>query len=505
MQRQTSYKKWFWAGGGLLALIVLWLVATYGFMTVQVVGSKGGERLSVELYNQSTKKSVTVQANGGRVRRFTVRGSYEVRVIQANQQAMVVAKSGGFFGNTDVSVRLIPQPSRGYAGYKPGGCMYSHAGITYSADCANSSAVTRHVPASSNQPTYNQKVELGFSRILGISQTASGVVVLTAAISADEEDVQIRGPSVVLLRGDSVVASAEVTDTKKDRQYAIKPFREGFIVYDSSFEWIRYYSSVGAKPQTIDIGKPADKNKKPLVLNTSGSLIVAVYSDKADYQDNTDPEGIGEVHSSVLFYSGNRARELVFDKQFGAVEVCGTNRLCTLEFGTNQLQIYDTRDTPEIIFRVDNVSGVWGDGKALFFSREGVIHGLDVAKQASAAVFAVKDFATCGVTVEGSVLLVCATGPDSKSVVFRVSKTGTSDGIENKLSELSQADFVDDISVYGRYIMILPRLGEQVYPDGFGGLGYNPITKERAKKSINQTIKSLDIDGRAYTITINGL
>jgi hypothetical protein len=437
------------------------------------------------------------------------RGSYEVTVTQKSKSAFAIASSRGFLRKTSVAPQLAPQPARRFVGDSPAGCMYYANSLLYSYGCAGADIITIHKPATTNQPTYNLKNKGYIGTIEGIVNLPSGVVALAQKpVGGDSGDGSGNQHVAYLLDINATANSGTaLTTLKNNDSYSILPYRQGFLAYNEAFTDFEYYSSVTAKPQKISIAKPQASDQKPLSIAAAGSNILVAYSNKADYENNTDAGGIGKVKSEMFLYNQNRTINFSLGSQFKNIKLCGSQKLCALDTESKVLHVYDiSADKPDLLYKINGVQDIEANGSRLLALRSDDLLSLDVAAARGFESYDFSNYGSCGLQANGSAYLLCLSDKTSgqSSVVYIDPATVDSDDIDTKLFAIRNAPDVKEASVYGKYIFISPELGDVDYYASLGGFGYNPAVQAKAKTNIDNLIKSLDLKNN-YVVTVNGL
>jgi hypothetical protein len=86
-------------------------------------------------------------------------------------------------------------------------------------------------------------------------------------------------------------------------------------------------------------------------------------------------------------------------------------------------------------------------------------------------------------------------------VALRIdNNSNNSDSIDKKVAEIQKLSEVSDVSAYGKYIYVVPDLGEPTYIQSLGEFGYNPIAVKSINDVINNKIDKLGIDKNNYSV-----
>ena len=506
MQKQgilgIPLKTWFVGLGGVFLLGVLWMIATHGFISISVTGVSQKKDISYGFYSQSSKTTSTTEQADSTLSKYLSSGTYQVTVSQDDARTIALASAGRFLTTESADVKLTQPLSVEFAGYDPRSCVFATAQVvTY--ECGGG-PLYLHVAATSTQPTYAQKLESSAGEVYGIAKTKDGVVALSRTQGDDEGDGGTTYSLAVLDGNYNVARRLPLNGIDQNKDYHLQPFKDGFVVYDSGFESVQYFSGLSAAPQKIKISKPNDDKQKIAFVSASNGSMVAVYSDKAGVQPESNTTYIKKVKNTIVLYTGNQSESVSINKQVAAAELCGAQTLCALEAYTNRLYVYDISNGSDLLYVVDGVTGIATYGKQLYVSRDDGVVNFDVTTKSGQYIYVSGKNGMCGTTVNSSGILLCVTDNSGKSALLRLKPGTKSDSIEQKLSDLSRTNGVKGVSAYGRYIFVTPDFGEQVYVPELNEFDYNPVTKERVTREINSQINTLRIDRTKYSIIIIG-
>jgi len=494
-QTSTIKKRLIMIGVAMALLLTVWWLYGHSYVTIKLDHPPGSGQITYRLVNQTSNKTTIITTSSAKVTKLVPRASYEITVSQAEQSSFTVIKTKPFLLKITVDSNLAPQPARRFVGYNPEGCMYYLDTILYSYNCIGATSRTTHVPATATTPTYNLK-DIGgsFGSVEGIVNTSGGLVALFQSNST---------PHIAYLLTDTVKASQGVAlkDLDPNKVYKLASYQKGFIVYDSTFRDIRYYESVHATPQAISITRPTDKSQQPQFLSTSNDSIAAAYSDKANFQENSDPTAIGKVKDDVFLYKDGKTKEFTFDAQYSAVTPCGLDKLCLVEAVSKHLSVYDVSIKLKLIYAVDGVNGVQEAGQNLLAVRQNDILNLDVNSNGGSVAYTFDSYRYCGLQNDGDNYLLCVTDSNAKNIVLHLTPlVADTDAIDKKVAELQKMPEVTTVSAYGSYIFISPAAGSLVYDQATSSFGYNPAIVKAANAKIDAKITSLGIDRSKYTI-----
>lgn len=485
-----------------LLLIITLTVSNYSFISIEVTGSSPGGELTYRLLNQNGQKTTEIKTSSTKIKKIVPKASYEILVTQNEKSSFSVAKTGGFFTNTTVQAKVEQERSRQFIGNNPGTCMYYAGSILYTYGCSDSfSAVAIHVPATTSQPTYITKnTDAINGAVEGIAKTKAGVVAL---IGASEGSASGAAHTAYLLQdGLKLTSAVALQDLDAHTSYSMKPYKTGFIVYDSSFSKIRYYASVAAKPETITGGSPDDRAMLPFLISTSAGSIITAYSNNTQGETaNLDSSNTSkQVKTDIYLYENGKTKKFAFNNSYTVIKLCGNQKLCML--GDKTLSVYSiSSERPDFLFSVKNVHTIENFANSLLVVREHEIIQLNVDTQSGFIGYRLGDFQFCGTQDDIDGYLLCLIDNTSKKVALRINGAAVNnDNIDKKVEDLQKLSEVKGVSAYGKYIFISPNLGQVTYNNSLHSFGYDPATKKVINSKIDSEVTKLGVDRAVYKV-----
>lgn len=496
-------KRWLLLLIVVVTMLVLWLSSIYGFITVSVTESNS--ELTYQILNQKTQQSKVVKTSSKTIKQLVKKSDYQVLIKEAGRSAFLVTRTSGWFKNTSTSAALKSENKRQFVGGNPKSCMYYSVGMLYTYDCDGSiSSAQTHVPAKASQPSYVQNNTAGgLGYIEGLIKTTEGELVL---VNNPETDETTGSHSIHKLSGGFNLDSGVIlSDLNTSKNYKIEQYKAGFLVYDTEFGNFLYYLSSSAKPQQITIEKPSDEELKPYLLSAAGESVIIMYSDKADFEENTNPDTIGKVKSELVISRGGESKHYSFDKRFDGVIQCGASSLCMLNGA--ELFVYKTGgDEPSLQYKIVGVSSMMNTARGLLVTlADGYVLNMDVNNMNGYISYSFGEYEFCGQQSTTGGYLLCVTNEKGKNAALYVDQaSNNSDFVDRKIFELQRVANIRDVTAYGGYIFISPDFGPLIYDSSNNGYGYNPVTKQSIIDAVNQRVDELDIDRKVYQITIVG-
>lgn len=504
MEPETGFigfikRRWILLVIGIVLLGLLWMVSQYGFVSIEITsGATSLGPITYQLHNQANASISSFSTQATRVTRLVPKGAYELVISQNNTNSFVMVATEGFLQKTTVAARLQPQIGFQFVGYNPEGCMYYLAGTLHSYGCTGATTQTIHVAASANAPTYNLSNSDGlFGAIQNVIDTSEGKLALFQPYGGTSGPYRI----YVLKPNQAASDGVALPDLNTSKNYLLAPYKDGFIAYSTDFTDIKYYATHTARPEAVAPSRPAAGNQKPLVLSTTQNAIVAVYSDKADFEERSDPSAVGKVTEEVIVSSAGATEHLTLHKQYKSVNLCDTDTLCAVDVVSKNMDVYDISGSPKLLYAVSGVKSATPFGKNLLLVRDDGIISFDAASRSGATMYRFNNYTYCGLQVEANDFLVCVTDPQQRNAVLRFETDTTNrDNIDQKIVQLEKVTEVKTVSVYGKYIYISANLGDTAYNPVTNTYDYDPDVRRSVSATINQAIDRIGIDRHTYTI-----
>ena len=488
-------KKIMLAVSAVILILIALTISHYSIIDVSVQGSSG--TIDYSFLNQVGQKPTTSQA-GSHLRKIVPKGNYEILVSQANKSSFAVVKTSGFLRKTPVQLSLSAEKNREFIGNNPQPCTFFDGDSLYSYACgADLSKVVKHEPATSTLPTYTSKLPDTLSAsVLGIAKTSNGSVILLR-----QQGTSVFFSVATLDSGFNIKNPRVLSELDRSVTYNIRPYRDGFVIYDSDFSKVFYYSSVSASPQTLNIAKLDDNSQKPSFLTAVGDKILALYSNNSQGQDTDIEATVGKIKNTVVIYSQDQSRKFSIDKQqIIYASTCGQGKLCLVS--DKQLSIYDINSSsPKFLFKVRGVNSTFSSANGLVLVRDNEILRLDVDHQTGFREYSVGDYQLCGTQNDLSGYTLCLINNKDIKVALRIDESiDNKDSIDKKVVEFQKAPEMKSVSIYKNYIYISPNLGQLKYDSAAKGYVYDSDIKKKVNAAVDQKIKELKIDTNIYHI-----
>lgn len=499
-------RRWLLLTITFVILIGLWMVSTFSILTIEVTNPKDGTEMSFKLASQDSGKDIlSFISNEKAVTKVIRKSALEITVSQQGSSAFGVITTKGFFQKSEISMSLVTTPGKEYIGNEPGVCISYFDNILYSYGCKGATSVTIHKPATNSQPTYNTKKDLDIGIVGDFVSTKVGFI----AIAQFEEEDGAQKHVLYLLDGQlNITKQATANDLDVSKQYKIKSYKDGFLVYDTEFSGAKYFSAIGAKPENISLPK---SNIRPNKLETYGnSIMLTIPSAEASKQSDNNNSSSGLTIGSVIVISQGQTKQYDLSMKYANISFCGKKTLCGVQKSqdkysdkeSGKLDVYSIGDKLELLYSINDVVGIHSFSEKLGVIRLNNILSLDPLSGTGAIIYSSVGSRICDLQSSGDDFLICVSGPSGRSFMLRLDSKKVDDQIDQKIDTLYKYGGVNMVSVYKNIIFISGNFGDLVYDDALGSFGYDQTIKSATVKAINSMIDELGLS-KNYFIKIN--
>jgi hypothetical protein len=273
-------------------------------------------------------------------------------------------------------------------------------------------------------------------------------------------------------------------------------------MYDTQFRAFKYYSSPTAPSEDISIDIPKlNKDISAARIATTNDSIVLVMDDSAKRNEEDVHRDSAAGNTIVSVYKNGSTKNYKFSMIFSDIEACGTNKLCAV--GDNTLYVYDiTGSKAKLLYNLSGVQSVTRVGDQLLLQREKQVVAFNPDTQSGTIDYSLGDYTSCGAPqpVGPNQYVLCLINNHRKKVALHINRTAETDNIDEKVSELQKLASVDDVSAYGNYIYVTPRLGPPIRDKVSGLYNNDPAVVRVVADEINKKVAELGIDLQKYKV-----
>ncbi len=486
-------------------LFILFWLYTHSIILIKV-GDGQLSNLSYELVSQSGGEKISIHTNEREFKKFVKKGDYEALVRSGDKSALSIVSTKSFLGTTTINAVLKSEKSRQFIGDDPAPCMYFNGTNLISYECDGSfNDANVHLPATPNTPPVTAPGEFSPSNnhLGGFINLGGKRLALVQETLDPESD---RKKSILLEVDDTlhVLNTFPLAGANSDNDLKIKNYRDGFLLYSSDGAEFKYFSSIGAQAETINIDAPEENDLEGRQVSIKGDKIAVAYleSDRElEPQDGEFSDKKGRTFVQV--YQNGETRSLSYDRGYYLAQLCGENYLCLVQ--DRVLSVFNLNkntSTDTALFSLGNVYTVAGGTDTLLVMRYDGIYEVDIPSRSGYMHYSLENTTPCGIeTSQANGYVACLLGAKNKKAALYIDPAQNNvDSIDKKVFKLLDLPYVSAVAAHTSFIYISPELGERIYDSSTNS--YRPDTKIRkqAAEDINKSIDEIGIDRGAYTI-----
>lgn len=444
----------------ILLLFVVFVVASnyvrsHGFIDITVNDSSQA-KLKYTLVNKESGSEIKFVSKDGSLKKLVNSGRYEIYVQSETSSyiSSVVVKS--FLATTTEKGKLVSEDAREFVGYNPNPCTAYLAEKLYSHDCkGNLNTVLTHVPATSNQPTYNIALAGQESiPIVGTAQTKFGRVILAGAVFKSEEELLFDYSVGILGENFSIQNRRFINTLPFYEEFEITAFRDGFLIYSPDLSKAFYYSSLSAEAERIDLPKAKDKTLKPVSLRAQDKSLVLLYSNASIGDESS---AVNSPKSEVVVLIDDAIQRYEFEETISSVALCDMH-LCVAS--DSVLTIYKLESKK--LIAINEMTGVQSmqtiDNKLYFLNQIGLFT-MDTKSLKGSFSYSFGDYKYCGIQNEAQGYILCLIDSKQNKVALRILTGVTTNlAVDKRISDLQSQPGIVDVSAYKNIVFVTPDI-----------------------------------------------
>ncbi len=490
----------------IIFVVVVSYVSGTGILTVSLSGSTTKE-LATNLTNQDSGKSSEIKTSSS-FSKYLPKSSYEIFSKDTSGSFFAVAKTKGFLQKTAVDGKLVQEKSRAFIGNNPRTCSYYVGGTLYSYYCNDSfTNVVMHVPATASLATYISKnTKIGVDGSVEGTANLGGKTYLLLRSPATEGTSKPTHTAYSAGSNFSLINPIPLKDLDNSAVYEIATFQDGFLVYNAPKNDYWYYGQGFSNPRHLQVPGLKDPSLKRPLVGFNKTTLVITRSNKSDFENHDNPNNkIGKVKTQVDIYENGAFKTVVFDQKldnfFTGLEPCGQDLICMIS--NKKLYVYDiSGDNAKLSYGVNGVDYIYTAANQTLLIRDKDILNFNAATANGYVEYSFGSYGYCGLqrdTDNGYIL--CVSGISGVPSALYIDRTkDNTDNIDKKVGKLGESKEVKSVSAYGKFIYIVPNLGDLVYNRSIKGYDYDPAVKKSVASKINQTVDELGMDRSSYTV-----
>lgn len=474
-------------GGAFLVLVLISWVAGHGYLQINLPDAS---RPAYSLTNQKGASS------GGNIDKKSLNklvssGTYKAVLTNGEKSYVAVVQVPGFLRTGRTTASLQPEKARKFIGDNPASCAVYNGKLLASYDCGGTAKdINLHIPANAYTPSYVVKntQESHPGLIEGTVQLEQGDFVL---LHTDTSHILYRLTDTYQLVEGRVMDSLDST-----KEYQIKNFGSGFIVFTGDFSSVVAYANPGALPIRLSVPKPANRALLPVALTVYGDSVGFRFSNSTGSESSAGNTG----DSAIVVYQNQRYSTFNLKGTFASSYGCGPNLLCVLRSRT--FEVYNASGAkPKLLYSVDGINSVEsGNGKLYLIDSRGIID-FNQVKRTGYYLYTFGKYGYCGQQSTRGGILVCLTGQNQKRQELFVNEaTADTQETDKKILELQKNQLIGSLSIYDNFIFVTPALQPNLYNASTNSFGYDPAQLQYVSRELKQAVIKSGIDTTVYKV-----
>ncbi len=491
--------------------ILFFIVSKVSIIEIETEGGSGDYQYQV--VDQSSGKAKSHKSTKASKTVFISRGSYEITVRSGDGNYFATATAKGFFRKTKLAGKLETEKSRKFIGENPAPCVAYLSNILYSNECSGAFFSTyEHVPATKDMPQYKRLISPGTTEaveygghydspktIVSIFTTKEGTMAIVKPYIANDS-----ATGLTLYRlgtGMKVVEETSLGALNPNETYQASAYREGFLISSKGSSDAFYYASSKSQPEKISFDAPEKKEVSRLTVHSDKENILAVRETADELNGHEDEENKHPSYTELQLINGDFSRKYNFNTTYKAVKLCPHTTICILD--NDKLVIYDaTGKKLKLQTTISGVSDIetLNDSSVLVIRKSEII-AFDPQKNLGTIDLSLgeQSFNRLSILSDQSYMLhVLDTG--AKQNALLIDRAQVSDGIDQKIIQLRKSTYLKSASIYGKFVWVVPNIGEPEYNPKTGLYEDSPERTATANAEILKAATTAGINTSEYHI-----
>ena len=485
---------------GFMILSTAYWLYQHGNLAITVT-NHNGQAVDYKLVQQSSGEELVIKANEGQKTIRLNKGSYDVFVKEGELESYAIGSVGGWLGTTKLNMEVSQQFGRQFVASDSGSCIRETENYLLSYNCEGPISQFRtHLSGTESVPPYVYRFPntgiVGTIESTLESPNGAYVMVSLPISSLDDESFddthalfKITGTSTRAVDQNPSVILDTLNPSKK--YYAVN-YRDGFVVYDVTFDEVYYYESFQPDSEPTKITNFVNDDKKLTFSNVfvDDNNLLVLYA--------TDAEENKNGKSVLIIGNESQTKTYKFPKAYFKVSKCGDTNICLVHKGG--MDVYNiSNGKPELQFTAGTVTNFYTINKQLFVLADKMIYLFDLNSLQGKPVYNTDGISLVSLHANTAGFLANIKRGDS-SFVLQLDASITNDNIDSKLFELTNNSTIRYVSSYKDKIYISPNVGELVYDNATNVFAYDLQRRQRAAQELPGIVESAGIDLSRYKL-----
>lgn len=489
-------------GISVFSSIVYW-VSTFSIMKVVVSDSTQGQDFTYKLTDTSNGTVTTFTSASVSSRRIVKKGTYAVEVSQATKSYIAIVNTRSFLQKTTVNAKLVAENYREFKATNPSPCVINDGTSTFSYACKSKvSSLKYHQNGTVTKPPSIKTVSGSDDQVIEGSLTLGNetYILIKEYILASDDGSTTASHTLYPLQNSLVLTDGvSLQGLSEDAVYSIYPFKNGFIVYTSSFDSIYYFSSLSESPKKFSNNTNVDMNK----YQATGVTVSNRYIFTSFVPINTDFETKDTSKGSTIVTSLDEAGNITTANIAGTfpnISACANDILCLI--GGKRVDIFsiDSLDKKPLFSLYEAVNAIPSTKEYIqLITSRGVLN-INPKTREGYMSYSFGNYDYCGGFLDKSGYDLCITNTERSWLLNIDTSRSIVDEIDKQILKLQNSSIISAVSVFSTNIFITPNYGDRIYNNVQNIYEYSPSTVNDVNQQINELINSSGIDKTKYKV-----
>jgi hypothetical protein len=493
--------------------LLIYLVVLLGISIPLYMASQYG-RVSIDsdidgpvtLVNQNNDESVNIEIRNGSGSSVVKKGSYEVLVLGDQKTAWTTFSAKGFFMSTTISLISSPEKQRTFIGNSVKSCnYYDQQLLSYSCGDA-ASGMFVHSPASGSMPPLASQVAGDIHGTLIDVTPSQGTFI--GLFKSQSEDGSYIAYSLDRLPAPSFTPAEDyvfidVFDESEELG-GLHPYKQGFIVYNTSFTAVYYFASIEATPQKIPFPS-VDDDLVGYDIEATGDSIAISYTNNPDYEPNSTDTAPKGMKGATTYITPTEVKTFQHEGEWNNITPCGNNQLCGIRNtgASNSLDILDTNgDALKVTSSIANANQIYSVSNNTLVATDTAIISISHTTNAKVVDYSFRGYNFCGFgrSINPDEYVVCVSDSAQIRALLISSKFQNNDSIDRAVQKLQESDSVDTVVADRKNLFIVLEYGDGDRNQEDGGFDINYANVDKARAEVESIVQSLKLGDLGYTV-----
>ncbi len=490
----------------LVIIFGIFVASQYGYLQIE---NQADQTISIETNQNGNSSNDTT--NKKKYKKLVKKGAYNVTINKEEGSFFTTVKVGGFLQTKNISPVFKNVGEQEIVASNALGCSFMFYDVLYSYLCSSidesafdtGMIVKKQIKPTLENPGYTEEIELVKygQKLLAILEISNQELWVLSRIDAAGNDSAetISKPKIILSKytNNNLLSATETRELDSDLNLSgLKKYKDAVILYSKNEVAAYSIDSFTSDLKKLDF--------KALDLIDGYIFDIEIFN---NYMTYYYVNNIRDIENNINYTSlpisilenNIRSEVIATDYLYNYAFMCGDNLLC---IGLSDNLVIQSKDTKHTISSVFNHIVV-NDRLVIHSKNELVYYDTD-ANEGTIIYTGSENNSICGLqTGLNNTVRLCAdsrvTG-DLYTLQLDVSKN-KSINIVDAINLLAENNFIDDITVIGKYVYINDTI-EPIYDRQSNTYKEDVDEKDYARKSILQSADRAGLLNNQYTVVV---